>query len=404
MNRGRLLALITTGHAAEHWYLGIFGPVLPFLVKDLNISLTEVGILYTGRSVFSALSSASTGYAIDRLGGGKWVLVVCLAGIAIFYGGMSMASGLISLIPLFWLSGLFSHLWHPPSMGLLGERFTDRRGFALGLHGTGANISQTLAPLVAGYLLLIMDWRATLLVNMTPLMLAALLLGVLLPPFSLKQTQPQGPGVPRRAHFSLLKDPAFGATALIAGALTVGHHGLIIFLPILLMKKHAAGPEWIGLCLGLYAASAIIPEAIVGYVSDRISRKFVLIFGLTVGGLSLVAIPAAAHGSLIILPLVILGVFLRSLRPVIFAHALDTSPPHLKASTVGFLFTTNQCFTATGPLLAGMLSDYYGVDAALWFFGGLTLGILPLFAFLPNFSEKSKKRSVAVDEGDSMTL
>ena len=71
MNRGRLLALITTGHAAEHWYLGIFGPVLPFLVKDLNISLTEVGILYTGRSVFSALSSASTGYAIDRLGGGK---------------------------------------------------------------------------------------------------------------------------------------------------------------------------------------------------------------------------------------------------------------------------------------------------------------------------------------------
>ncbi len=404
MKRGRILTLITTGHAAEHWYLGLLGPVLPFLIKDLNISLTEVGILFAGRSAFSAISSAGTGYAIDRLGGGKWVLVICLAGIAVFYGGISMASGLISLIPLFWLSGLFSHLWHPPSMGLLSEQFTERKGFALGLHGTGANIGQTLAPLAAGYLLLVMDWRTTLLINMAPLLLAALLLGVLLPPFSLKQTQPRSPGVSRLARLSLLKDPAFGATALIAGAVTVGHHGLITFLPLLLVKKHGASPEWVGICLGIYAASAIIPETIVGYVSDRISRKFVLVVGLTVGGLSLVAIPAAAHGSLIILPLVILGVFLRSLRPVIFAHALDISPPHLKASTVGFLFTTNQGFSAIGPLLAGVLSDIYGIDVALWFFGGLTLAILPLFAFLPNFSEKFKKCSTAATQGNSMML
>ena len=110
MKRGYLLALLTTGHAAEHWYIGILGPVLPFLIQDLDISLTQVGILFAGRSMFSALSSVGTGLAIDALGGGKWVLVVCLGGIAAFYGAMSLSTSFLMLFPIFWLSGVITHL------------------------------------------------------------------------------------------------------------------------------------------------------------------------------------------------------------------------------------------------------------------------------------------------------
>ncbi len=394
MNRRLILALLATGHAAEHWYLGLMGPVLPFLVRDLDLSLTQVGILFAGRSVFSAISSAGTGMAVDRLGGGKWVFVVCLCGIALFYGGISLTSGFFPLLFLFWLTGLASHLWHPPSMGLIGEQFSDRRGFALGLHGTGANIGQTLAPLVAGYLLLVMGWRGVLAVNMAPLAGVALLLWWCLPSFK-TQTSPPAPsgGFLGPLRTSLLKNPALGATMLISGAVAIGHHGLIAFLPILLVKKYAAGPEWVGLCMGVYSASGILPETAVAYLSDKISRKFVLIFGLSVGGVSLLLIPGVGPGPLILVPLVLIGVFLRSLRPVIFAHALDLSPPRLKGSTVGLLFTTNQAFSAIGPLAAGMLSDIYGIDSALWLFGGITLLILPLFAFLPKFPDKGDDRA-----------
>ncbi|MFC1491732.1 MFS transporter [Nitrospinota bacterium] len=402
MNRGLILGLMTTGHAAEHWYLGIMGPVLPFLIEDLDITFTQVGILFAGRAVFSAISSAGTGFATDRLGGGKWVFVVCLGGIALLHGGMSLTTGFLSLLPIYWLTGMVSHLWHPPSMGLLSERFSHRKGFALGLHGTGASIGQTIAPLVAGYLLLIMGWRGVLAVNMAPLVAVAILIGWWLPPFRPEQRKSEGSeGLLRLLCTSIFQNPALGTTALISGAVTVGHNGVATFLPILLITKHGVSPEWVGLCLAIFSGSAIVPEPIVGYISDRISRKFVLIFGLTAGGISLILTPSLAPGPLILIPLVTIGIFLRSLRTVIFAHALDVSPPHLRGSTVGLLFTTNQGFSVVGPLAAGMLSDIYGVDSALWLFGGITLMILPLFAFLPKFPDKEGDQTGPTAEADS---
>lgn len=115
----------------------------------------------------------------------------------------------------------------------------------------------------------------------------------------------------------------------------------------------------------------------------------------------MLAIPSLATGPFVLIPLISIGIFLRSLRPVIFAHALDVAPPHLKGSTVGLLFTTNQCFSGVGPLIAGMLSDIYGVNVALWFFGGLTLAILPLFAFLPKFTQKEGEDITVAIKGES---
>jgi hypothetical protein len=48
-----------------------------------------------------------------------------------------------------------------------------------------------------------------------------------------------------------------------------------------------------------------------------------------------------------------------------------------------------------------MLSDIYGVDMAIWFFGSLTLAILPLFAFLPQFTQKVGEDTTAAIEGES---
>ena len=161
----RLLTLLTTGHAFEHWYQGVLGPVIPYMTQDLGLTLTQVGLLFTGRAVMSAFSSVGTGVLIDTYGGGKWMLVGCMAFAALFYGGAGFSTSFLTLAPLIWLSGLATHTWHPPAMGLLGMRFASRKGFALGVHGTGANLGQTLAPIIAGFLLLVMSWRGVLLVN-----------------------------------------------------------------------------------------------------------------------------------------------------------------------------------------------------------------------------------------------
>ena len=400
MKRGRILALLTTGHAAEHWYIGILGPLLPSLVADLEISFTQVGLLFAGRSLFSALSSVGTGLATDRLGGGKWVLVACMAGIAVSYGGMSLAPSFLVLVPIFWLSGLLTHLWHPPSMDLLGDKFREQKGFALGVHGTGANIGQTISPFIAGFLLPFLSWRGVLAANMLPLLAMAFILWVWLPPFSPVESagKTKSGDWARNIRKSFLQNPIFGITALISGAIAVSHHGLIVFLPLLLGTKYNMDPKWIALCIGVYSAASIIPETAIGFLSDRISRKLVLMVGATSGGIAMLSIPAMAQDVFILIPVVVIAVLLRSVRPVIFAYALEVSPPGLGGSTVGLIFTTNQTFSAIGPLAAGILSDIYGIDAAFWLFGSFTLLTLPLFALIP-YSPSS--RAVHSSGGES---
>ena len=40
-------------------------------------------------------------------------------------------------------------LWHLPAAAALSQRFPDRRGFAIAMHGFGSNIGNVLGPLLA---------------------------------------------------------------------------------------------------------------------------------------------------------------------------------------------------------------------------------------------------------------
>ena len=46
-----------------------------------------------------------------------------------------------------------SALWHPPALGLLAQRYPQRRGFMISLHRSFGNIGDTLGPLIVGILL-----------------------------------------------------------------------------------------------------------------------------------------------------------------------------------------------------------------------------------------------------------
>ena len=402
MNRTRILTLLSIGHACEHWYFGLLGPILPFLVKEMDISFTQVGLLVAGRSFLSGVSSAGTGIFINVVGGGKWVLAISIASIALLHGGVSLAPSLLVLFPFFLLSGVATHIWHPPAMGLIGEQFYNRKGFAFGVHGTGANIGQTVAPFLAGYLLLFFGWRAVLQLNMIPLLLVSLLLAAYLPPFRLGETDaPAGAGGRswyQEVSNSLLKNPPLVATSLLFAIRTMVHTGMLTFFPILIAQKFGAGPGWIGFALAFYAASSIVPETLIGYTSDRISRKTVILAGMVVSTIALAFIPILPPGPLLLAMLFFVGAFMMSLRPVLFAYAMDISPPHLGGSVVGLMFTSNQIFAALGPILVGFLSDLYGPDKAFFFYAAISVLFLPFFILMPNLPAADRVDEMASPE------
>lgn len=402
LKKWQILALLTTGHAFEHWYQGVLGPILPFLAADLNLTLTQVGLLFTGRAVMSAFSSVGAGLIIDSYGGGKWLLAGCMVSVALFYGGASLATGFLALAPLIWLSGLATHSWHPPAMGLLGMRFASRKGFALGVHGTGANVGQTLAPIIAGFLLLVMNWRGVLLVNTIPLLATALLLAAYLEPFQLGGGQrPASPVRAENFQTALLRNPGMIGACVFSGARTLAHNVVMIFLPILLVQKHGMAPAALGIVIGVYSAASIFPETLVGYLSDRVSRKLILLAGVATGGASMLAIPQAGTGTLLYVCVISVGVFLISMRSVIFAYGFEVSPPELAGSVVGVIFTANQICVGLGLFFLGILADAYRLDVVFGAIGALCLGSLAAFWWLPRAEGEPGLQRPAADAGDS---
>ena len=47
------------------------------------------------------------------------------------------------------LVGFGNSLWHPTAIPTLGQRYPDRKGLVLSLHGMGGNVGDAVAPVVS---------------------------------------------------------------------------------------------------------------------------------------------------------------------------------------------------------------------------------------------------------------
>ena len=391
MKSSSVLLLLTIGHLFEHWFHGVIGPVLPFLAKDIGINHTQVGIIFIGVSIASAFSSAGFAVMNDLLGGRKAMLVVCMASIGFFHTAISLSSSFWMIAFLFWLTGVATHIWHPPAMGILNEKFMDRKGFALGIHGTGSNIGMTIAPIIAGWMLLFLDWRQILQINSIPLILTAVLFIFCLPSFPTSKKTCKGEKMTLK-HIveAILHNPSLLGVSLLSGIRNLTQRGITLFLPFYLIETYKTDPATIGIGLGIYAAASILPETLIGYLSDRISRKIIIIIALLVGGVGLIYIPYAGDGTALFITLAIVGSTL-SIRSVLFAYAFETTDPEYSGSVVGLMFTNNQIISGIGVLSIGIISDLWGTDKTFWFIAFACFAFTPLFLLLSR-SSFSKKR------------
>ena len=85
-----------------------------------------------------------------------------------------------------------------------------------------------------------------------------------------------------------------------------------------------------------------------------------LLVGQFAMGLLGLLIPWAAPGLPLIASVAGVGLFLFSLRSVVFAYAPDVAPGEMGASTVGVLFGAQQVVTAFSPLIVGIFADWMG--------------------------------------------
>src|SRR5712664_3151439 len=192
--------LITIGHALTHWYPATFYLLLPLIGSELGLTYTQIGLIMTGQYVAAAIANVPGGVLVDTVGRKGLLMAISLFWVGFPYLLISFTHSYVMLLACIALVGFGNSLWHPTAIPTLGNRYPERKGLVLSLHGMGGNVGDAVAPLVIGAALAVFSWRQVVVMNVLPGLLIALLIFVSLGSLRLSGKKSHGESQSLRAY------------------------------------------------------------------------------------------------------------------------------------------------------------------------------------------------------------
>ncbi len=273
---------------------------------------------------------------------------------------------------------------------LVGPR---RRGFAMGLNEFAGYLAVALSALATGEI----ASRYGLRPEPFYLGIAFAACGLALSLFFVRDTMahvrhetnqraaddvPEGPGEPGgagggpgiRALVARMSwsDPAL-STASQVGLVNNLNDGLAWGLFPLFFAAGGASLRQIAALVFIYPAIWGILQPWTGALGDRVGRKWLIAAGMIVQGLALVAMVLVHGFGAWLLTGALLGVGTAMVYPTLLAVVGDVAHPSWRGSAVGLYRLWRDSGYAVGALLAGVLTDAFGMTTAIAVVGGITL-------------------------------
>ncbi len=363
--RTRLLVTNVVGHGIKHALNAIFPVLVPEIKNALDLTNAQVGLLTTTRQALGGIANLPAGYAGDRYGKQRaGILGLCLALIGVFSFVIGVATGYWMLLVGAAMVSIVTTFWHPSGISSLARQFVTRRGFAIGLHGTGGSVGEAIGPLLAGALLTYVSWRTIMQGSIVPAIISGVAVWVVL-----KTIPAQGGGAENiRIYTQGLRRLFRNKKLLLILAFAAGFGGgqatIMTFFPVYLREDLGYDSGRVGLYIALAQVVGIAAQPLMGYLSDRLSRKAVMVPSLLALGITSLALGASLDGWLLVVVVLVMGGFLFSLMSIFLASASDLVDATSQATTVSMVFGVSVIVSAIVPYIAGTLADIYGVQVA----------------------------------------
>jgi MFS family permease len=280
-------------------------------------------------------------------------------------------------------------------MAALSSHFSHRRGAVLSFHGVGGNVGDVLGPFLTGILLITITWQAVISIYAAvPLFLAFLVFWAFRDIGHRAQaaadTQPTNTMRTQLDETKILiRNPRMWGITIVAGLRGMAYIGFITVLPLYLadilgltsgfsgegkvgffeslgLDAFGGGVAIRGSLIALLVLVGIFASPVMGYLSDRLNRKIVLIPGMVfLAVITLLMVPFGENLAMMTILLAALGLFLYSDQPILTAAAMDIVREGTAATTLGLLSTSRFILSAASPLIAGWL---YGIDHTYLFY------------------------------------
>lgn len=128
----------------------------------------------------------------------------------------------------------------------------------------------------------------------------------------------------------------------------------------------------VGLLAAIYPATWSVAQLVTGALSDRIGRKWLIVWGMWIqaAGIAVMRVAHAFPG--FVSGAVLLGIGTAMVYPTLLAAIGDVAHPSWRGSAVGVYRLWRDLGYAVGALLAGLTADAFGLSAALSLIAALT--------------------------------
>ncbi|RKL63094.1 MFS transporter [Thermoanaerobacteraceae bacterium SP2] len=361
------LVLISLGHFFIDFYGNILPGLMPAITKNLGLSMTLSGLLFTMLSITSSWLQPFFGYLGGRFRA-PLVLAISVMISAVFMAMVGVANSYIFLLVMVTLAGIGSSLYHPIGSVSIATLSTKNQGFIMALYITAGTVGMTLAPISATLSKNAFGFKGLLLLGLPGITAGIIMLiykNQLSSPGSLKIS----PG--RRSslfhtHFKYLV-----LMVIVVGFRTWVLSTFTIYTTMFYVSRGLSEAASSGI-LSLFLLFQSIGGIAGGFVSDRIGVKKTLIYSALVSIICLVVF-FNIQGPVSIACLLLSGALIQSAFPgsVVLAQRLYPQNPSIATGFMqGFTFGMG----GLGGLFTGVLSDALG--------GNLFIAMMSTIAFL----------------------
>jgi MFS family permease len=354
--------------------------LFPFISEEIGLNNTQLGIITGVLAVSWALSGAAVGKLSDKLGVRKPILLAAVVAFSTFSALSGFVSGFLSLLLIRALMGLAEGAVLPMAQSLMIEASQPhRRGLNMGLVQTTSSglLGGILAPPIVVGLAQVFGWRTAFYLTIIPGLLIALWIWRAVrerPPAS-PLLQEDGTWAEPAGHKpsvgEVIRMRNIWLCMLIAVCMLTWFILILTFTPTYLVTVTGYSPGTMATVMTFLGVAWVIWGAATPAISDRIGRKTRLTAFSAVAVLCPLAV--VYIGSPVALSIAVLITFVGIGCFSLFMATIpgETVSHGALATALGIVMGVGEISGgAIAPVIAGIASDAWGLQAAMYIAAG----------------------------------
>lgn len=340
----------------------------PFIVKDLGLNNTQVGMLVSALGITWAVSGyLTTSWAESR----NKKKVVFITSVVLF-SVASITSGLASGFVMLLLSRLLMGFFEGPTLPLIQsfiakESSPNRIGLNMGiLQSFGSTLFGFLiAPLLLVALATQYGWRSTFFIAGIPGLIMAFLCWKLIKPQTAEthvETKDESLSFKELLQFKNIR-----IVFVLACLFMTWLNSCMTFMPKYFTEIQGFTEGDMGKTMGLMGVSSLIAGVFVTALSERFGRKPMISLFILIGIIFPLAI-VFLKGSGLQIPVMFIGYFMFGAFPLVLgAIPSETVPMHSVGKAIGLVAGAGEIFGGViMPFFCGVLADKFGLNAPFY--------------------------------------